>query len=145
MRRQFFIKLENAIVVRRADRQSADVVDPPDGWIEVDEATFAAAELGLERQQDGTFQRPVNDPRPRRLSKLAFFGLLTDDEYVALFKSDVPALARGAAMFTAAPDPFNVDDALTGTLLQHCVDNNVLSAPRSAQLLAQMRALSRRV
>jgi hypothetical protein len=77
----------------------------------------------------------------RRLSKFAFLQLLTPAEYVEMFTpQNDPMIAYGIALFHAAPDPFNIDDPLTESLLAYCVGTGKLTADRMAELLAGMAA-----
>jgi hypothetical protein len=90
---------------------------------------------------DGVFTPPPV-VRPRLLLKFAFLRLLTPTEYGSMFTQTDPMLVYGVACFNAAPDPFNIDDALVTQMLDYCVTSGALTLARKTELWATMEAAS---
>jgi hypothetical protein len=129
MPRQWFIQFDEGAAVRRIERDGAEPVAPPAGYVEVTEAEWDAAPLAVLPS--------------RRLSKFTFLRLLTPAEYAAMLTQTDPLLAYGVACFQAAPDPFDIDDPLVGQMLGYCVASGVLTQARRDALWAAMEQAAR--
>lgn len=121
-----------------AEQGAALLAAPREGraWVE----TADAVRPGVQIWDGEAF---VDPPAGGRwLTRTALIRLLTDSEYVLLFKT-APAsnaqMARGAALVEAT-NPLDLDDPLVDVLLGACVAGNFMTPQRAAELLALMRA-----
>lgn len=142
MQTKFFLEIASGVVTGKltAARQEWEGVEIPDALREVDAGTYASVVEFSTANADGSYTAPASSSGVRRLSKFAFLGLLTPQEYASMFTQTDPQLVYGVAMFNAAADPFDIDNPLVAQMLDYCVSVGALTAQRRAELWAAMEA-----